>query len=128
MSDFFNSSQMLRFQNENEFRTLTGGIISIGIIITIIISFASMILDTLNLSTINYTENSIKRVDPSYTAMTADPDKNFMFAIEIWRQNLSSSVRYFDIVSQYYYEEYGIASTIPIPLVQCTPEHWGSMP
>jgi hypothetical protein len=81
MSDFFNSSQMLRFQNENEFRTLTGGIISIGIIITIIVSFASMILDTLNLSTINYTENSIKRVDPSYTAMTADPDKNFMFAI-----------------------------------------------
>lgn len=128
MGDFFNSSQMLRFQKENEYRTLTGGIISICIIITIIISFASMILDTLNLSTINYTENALKRVDPSLTVITAHPDHNFMFAIEVWRQNLSAPVRYFDVVSVFYYEEYGISTTIDMPLVQCTHEHWSSMP
>ena len=56
MSDFFNSSQLLRYENENEYRTLTGGIVSIGIAITIVIGFASMISDTLNKSAITYTQ------------------------------------------------------------------------
>jgi len=49
MTDFFYSSDMLRYENELEYRTLTGGILSLGIIITILIGFASMIIDTLNL-------------------------------------------------------------------------------
>lgn len=57
LSDFFNSFQMLRFNKETEYRTITGGIVSIGVIITIIIAFASMIKDTINRSTISYTYN-----------------------------------------------------------------------
>jgi hypothetical protein len=43
---------MLRYDDDEKYRTLTGGILSLGIIITIIIGFASMILDTLQLSSI----------------------------------------------------------------------------
>lgn len=48
-SDFFYSTEMLRYDEEMEYRTLTGGIVSIGIIVTICIGFASMIMETLNL-------------------------------------------------------------------------------
>lgn len=58
-SDFFYSTEMLRYDEEMEYRTLTGGIFSLGIIITICIGFASMILDTLNLSSISTTKEVI---------------------------------------------------------------------
>ena len=48
-----------------------------------------MIMDTLNLSSITYTQNVQKKVNPSPTTISADPSKNFMFGIEIWRQNIS---------------------------------------
>lgn len=74
MGDFFNSSQMLRFQKENEYRTFTGGIISFGIIVTILIGFSSMIMNTLNLSTINYTFNVLKNDVPTNTVVTTSPE------------------------------------------------------
>ena len=46
-TDYFNSSSMLRFENENDYKTITGGIISVAIIVTIIVSFTSEILVTL---------------------------------------------------------------------------------
>ena len=33
--DFFNSSQLLRYEKENDYRTFTGGFISLGIIVVI---------------------------------------------------------------------------------------------
>ena len=99
-----------------------------GIIVTILIGFASMILDTLNLSSISYTQNVITRTDPSPTTITTSPDSNFMFGIEIWHQNLSSHVRYFDVILKLYVEHAGNATPVAIDLVACTREHWASMP
>lgn len=48
-TDFFYSSEMLRYEEELQFRTMTGGILSLAIIIATLIGFASMIIDTLNL-------------------------------------------------------------------------------
>lgn len=97
VTDFFYSSEMLRYNDENEYRTLTGGIISIGIIITIIVGFANMIMDTLNLNTISTTFELIKNKNPTPTTLSTSPDSHFMFAAEIWHVNLSDIVRYFDV-------------------------------
>lgn len=63
-ADFFYSRDMLRYEDEEEYKTFTGGITSIGIIIAIIIGFASMILDTLNLTSISTSTQVIKNVIP----------------------------------------------------------------
>lgn len=128
MGDFFYSTQMLRFQKEGEYRTLTGGILSIGIIITIVIGFTSMIGQTLNKSSFTTSLTVEKKPDPSATLMTASPDRMFMFGIEIWRHNLNEGKRYFDIKAMLYTEEYGWAVTTDLTLVPCTREHWTSFP
>ena len=89
MSDFFYSTQMLRFQKEGEYRTLTGGLLSLGIIVTIVIGFTSMIRETLNRSSFTTSLTVEKKPDPSATLMTASPESMFMFGIEIWRHNLN---------------------------------------
>lgn len=55
MNDFFHSIQFLRYEKENDYRTFTGGLISLVIITVILIGFAQMIISTFNLSTITYT-------------------------------------------------------------------------
>ena len=52
MSDFFYSTHMLRFEKEGEYRTLTGGLLSVVIIVVIVLGFANMIIDTLNMTNI----------------------------------------------------------------------------
>lgn len=81
--DFFHSAQLLRYQTENQYRTTTGGIISIAIIVVILVGFARMIIDTVNLSTITYTLKTERQTDPKSTTLFTDPTKNFMFGIEI---------------------------------------------
>jgi len=71
--DFFKSSDLLRYDRDNEYKTITGGIFSIGIIITIIIGFASMIIDTLNRSSITYTLDTINNMDPTLTTIVTSP-------------------------------------------------------
>ena len=51
-TDYFNSSNMLRFENEDDYKTITGGIISLAIIIVIIVAFTSEILITLQRTSI----------------------------------------------------------------------------
>lgn len=46
-SDLFYSSEMLRYENELEYKSLTGGIISLALIITVIVGFANMIILTM---------------------------------------------------------------------------------
>lgn len=81
MGDFFNSFQMLRYNRETQYRTFTGGLISMGIIITIIIAFASMILNTINRTTISFTLNTERAIDPPLSTITASTKNNFMFGV-----------------------------------------------
>ncbi len=46
-SDYFNSRNMLRFEKEDEYKTITGGIISLAIIVVIVVAFTKEILITL---------------------------------------------------------------------------------
>lgn len=43
-NDFFYSTEMLRFNEESDYKTLTGGFISLGIIIAILVGFMGMII------------------------------------------------------------------------------------
>lgn len=52
MNDFFYSTEMLRFNDESEYKTITGGLISLGIIIMIMAGFATMIIDTFSLNSV----------------------------------------------------------------------------
>lgn len=47
MNDLFYAREMLRYDKELEYRSVTGGLLSLGIIIAVIIGFASMIINTL---------------------------------------------------------------------------------
>ena len=129
MADFFNSFQMLRFQKETEYRTFTGGLISIGIIITIIVAFASMIINTVNRTIISFTHNEQKDSVPSLTQIMASPDDNFMFAVEVQGYNLSSEYRYFDVVFDQIQSSYGSNYVhTPYSLEPCTKAHWAMLP
>lgn len=72
-SDFFSSSEMLRFHGDLEYRTLTGGVLSIAILITVIIGFASMILDTISLSSITTQKIVNQASSPTALNLTASP-------------------------------------------------------
>lgn len=102
----FYASDMLRYEKEGEYSTITGGIISVGIIIAILVGFASMILDTLDLSVITTQASLTKQIDPTSAILTTEPEAHFMFGIELWRLNLSDSKRFFD-VNLYHQEESG---------------------
>ena len=69
--DFFNSSQFMRYKKENDYRTFTGGFISLGIIVVIFLSLANMIIDTLSLKSVNYQLKTIQSINPdSFSVIT----------------------------------------------------------
>jgi len=81
VNDFFYSSEMLRYNSEMEYKTLTGGFISLGIIITIVIGFASIIIDTFNLNIITTNTEIVKHSNPPSSIISTDPESMFMFAV-----------------------------------------------
>jgi hypothetical protein len=54
---------------------------SIGVIVTIVIAFASMIMDTVNRTTINFSLRGERNINPSRTTLTNSPDGNYMFGL-----------------------------------------------
>lgn len=72
-TDFFYSKEMLRYDDDEDYKTLTGGIVSLGIIVAIVIGFASMILSTLNRTTISTSTQIIKNVIPPASTLEITP-------------------------------------------------------
>jgi hypothetical protein len=79
--DLFCSSQLLRYNKDKEYKTLTGGIFSLGIVIVIMTGFTSMILETLNRTSISSDLTTVKQSDPPLATLT--PNKENMFAFGI---------------------------------------------
>ncbi len=62
-------------------------------------------------------------------AVEVSPQNKFMMGIEVWGVNLSASARYFD----YRFDEIvsvggKVVNVTPIPLIQCTKDHWAQLP
>ncbi len=70
--DMFYSSEMLRYDNDTEYKTVTGGIITISIIILVTIGFASMITGTLNKTAISSSLDINTSNNPTYFNLIAD--------------------------------------------------------
>ena len=88
---------MLRFDKEMEYRTFTGGIFSLGIIIAVLVGFANMIIDTLALNTINSIGLITKDICLPTSQLTLGGASKFMMAVELWGVNQSDPIRYFDV-------------------------------
>ncbi len=56
--DLFASMQFLRFKHDAETKTMTGGLISFGLMMVLVITFSSMILDTFNKVLINAVQDA----------------------------------------------------------------------
>ena len=78
---------------------MTGGIVSLAIIITTIIAFINMIGDTLTKSTINYSQSIIRTIDPSKLHMKVSAQDNFMFGITLTGYDLNQDYRVFDLLA-----------------------------
>lgn len=118
---------MLRYQSDTEFKTITGGIITISIIVMVMIGFASMIIDTLKRTAITSSLNVQKSSDPTYYELKTDPEKMFMFGVVLQPLHISFIVdiangpRYFDISMYLTHMKAGIvAEMTEVPLVSCT--------
>ena len=102
-ADLFCSSQLLRYNSDTQYNTLTGGLISLSIISVIIIGFASMIASTLNRSTITSTITTFKQSNPPLAMLVSGKENMFMFSVSIqsldltFLANLSASTQYFDV-------------------------------
>ncbi len=62
---------------------------SIIIIVTTIIGFASMIIDTIDRTAITTSLQLIKDTDPTLSTFVASPQENFMFAVEVWHVDMT---------------------------------------
>lgn len=102
--DMFCSSELLHYNSETQYKTLTGGLFSISIIIFIVIGFASMISDTLNRTTIASSVQTIKQSDPTLSILKNNKEGMFMFGISVQSTDvslnldLSQEKRFFDLV------------------------------
>ena len=110
-ADFFCSNQLLRYNSDTQYNTVTGGLLSIAIIIVIVIGFASMITDTLNRTSITSSLTITKSADPPLSALTTGQENMFMFSVSIqsydfmYLANLSDPIQYFDVrLSLYHFE------------------------
>jgi len=88
-----------------------------------------MILNTLELNTFTIATEVIKNAVPPASALEITPDSRFRIAVEVWRQNLSDTKRYFDVTFTEYTENYGvITNSTNIPLETCTKEYFKDYP
>lgn len=78
--DLFCSPISLRYKNDNDYKTLTGGIVSILLIILFLIVFYQKSMETLRLSNIISSTTIFEEVNPSLVNTTT---KTFMFVIGV---------------------------------------------
>jgi hypothetical protein len=86
--DMFSSSEMLRYNEDAYYQTFTGGVITLGIVVTVIAGFFSMISETINRTAITSSVNALTTSNPPAFNLTVNADNIFMFGIQIQSTNL----------------------------------------
>ena len=81
--DLFSSNQFLRLGGEAEFKSTTGGIASLFVIIFLVATFRSRILGVSNKETISSTTNINLSNHPKTLNLTANNDTNLPFMIGV---------------------------------------------
>ena len=118
--DFFYQSNFLRYKDEAEYNTITGGIISFTIILLVTITFSGKVSQTLSKINIESSEQFNYDKDPTPYEIKGQNSK-FMLGVEIWGVNLNNSPRYFDVVLVHSLKNREITTSInEIKLEPCT--------
>ena len=79
--DFFYTAELLRYREEPEYRTLFGGFLSFSIIILLLVTFYSKVLDTFDKVIISSSLSAISADDPTAYNISTMPGKSFMFGV-----------------------------------------------
>ena len=87
--DIFSHGQFLRYRGEENYRTITGGIVSVILMVLFAGIFSTLVLSTFQKSLITTTFDMSYEVDPSYHKLETGSKSNFMFAIGILNLDLS---------------------------------------
>ena len=96
--DIFPSAEFLRYKGDPYYQTITGGCISIMIMIAFIILFTSMGLQTARKEIIFSSSDVKKQAIPTLTQMNLTIEEGFMFAFGADMMNLNDpNITYFDI-------------------------------
>ena len=97
MFDFFQSSKLLRYNGDAEYKSTTGGCTTVAVVAILIALFYSMGLRTIRKEIIFSSTESVNELEPSGMDVTLGPNGDMMFSVSILGLNLSSVPRLFDI-------------------------------
>lgn len=121
-ADFFSTTELIRYREEPDFKTFTGGIFSLAIIILLAVIFSSMSISAVNREHIEWTSQTFKDSIPPTLEL---PFNTFNIGVELEGFNLSSPVQYFDIVMTLFeFKGKILDKTTKIPLSTCRREDW----
>jgi len=90
--------QFLRFKSDAETKTLTGGFLSLAVVVFLFTQFTTMIFDTFSKTIIKSVRNSIQEeTPPTLVYSTEENGKSFMLGFSLKDHDLTTGLRYFDI-------------------------------
>ena len=124
--DMFCSSELLRYNADTQYKTLTGGILSFAIVCVIAGGFFNMILDTLDRVAITSSLITTKQSDPPLATLISSSEHMFMMGFSIQSIDLSylcdlnHGPQYFSLQMKMIEINLGIPTVTIIPLEPCT--------
>ena len=122
--DLFPTQQYLRYREEPDYKTATGGAVSIAILVIFIILFSNLGMQTVNQQIINGSVNYKIDTEPVPLSINFKKGADFMFGIGIMGLDLNDpNIKYFDISlrQNYFTPLFRTINSTVVPLVACTP-------
>ena len=123
--DLFSLSQFLRYKQDNDYKTVSGGLISLLVVGIFAFLFSSNAISTVNKTAIAWKSTIEDAFNPTPTTLTFNPQGKMMFGISVLGFNLNDpALRYFDVRMAENIVNGTSQSTVEVPLVACTKEHF----
>ena len=133
--DLFSSIQLLRFDGDADTKTFTGGIISFALVVYLISTFSTMVLNTFNKLIITAYQDTTQPHEPQPIYLsTTDNAQNFMIGVEVSGFDLNTGSRYFDVIMRNSFRKSFMVDgqedpdSVVYDLQPCTLNHWQSLP
>ena len=119
--DMFSQQVTFRYNDEPAYESLTGGCISLLLIIAFVGIFATTLFRTVEKEYINFNQSRHDEESPGYFATTLD--KTFMFAIGLDGIDATHGERYFDIYMQFrdYNSTHKLKTMMPLQICERGP-------
>lgn len=120
--DLFRTTELLRYKENPQFKSVNGGLCSIAVIIAFVIIFTQTILNTFQKLNMSSQTTLFQETDPSYFSTKDTP---FLFALGITGFNLNSpTLKYFNIEISQKSVVNGTKKTTFYTLSPCNRSYW----